>query len=290
MLHATIPFLIYAALSVQSPGGIDTTIATGPATQLRLNASAGRLTVRVWDQSCVRIVATPVRGTVVRAELAANVVNISSVATAGRVDDADYQITVPRRMALTLGSGDIAMDIAGCEGEVIAKNYSGRIAVSGTRGTLSLKSVLGEVVVENAVGRVSVQAQNAPVRLTDVKGEVQVEGSANHLYLARVDSHRLTASTVSGVIWFSGPFHEDGHYSLSTHSGSVFLSVPEPVNATIQVSTVTGAFSSAFPAKREEGPRRGRFTVKVGTGAAAVDVETFNGGIVLKKPDGADET
>lgn len=30
---------------------------------------------------------------------------------------------------------------------------------------------------------------------------------------------------------------------------------------------------------------RGRFTARIGNGAASVDVETFNGGIVLRRPD-----
>jgi hypothetical protein len=89
---------------------------------------------------------------------------------------------------------------------------------------------------------------------------------------------------VAGVIWFSGPLHGDGRYGFHTHSGSVFLTVPEPVHATLHVSTVSGAFSSPLPMTRENGPRRGRFTVMFGNGAASVDVSTFNGGIVVRPP------
>ena len=74
--------------------------------------------------------------------------------------------------------------------------------------------------------------------------------------------------------------------SRRTHSGSVFLTVPGPVDATLHVSTVSGAFATPFPMTRENGPRRGRFTVTFGDGAASVDVATFNGGIVVRPPDG----
>jgi DUF4097 and DUF4098 domain-containing protein YvlB len=219
----------------------------------------------------------------VRIETTENLVSVSG-SVGGGVDEAEYEITVPRRMAVTVGSGDLAVDISDCEGDVTAKNHSGDISVQRTRGRLTLKSVLGEVAVRNARGQVSVQSQYAPIRLTDVTGDIEAEVSAGHIYLEHVDARTLSASTVAGVIWFTGPLHRDGHYTFSTHSGSIFLTVPPPVHATVHVSTVSGAFSTPLPMTRENGPRRGRFTVTFGNGAASVDVETFNGGIVVRPP------
>ena len=271
---------VAATVTTAAPA-VDTTIAVSASTQFRLEASAGRVRIRVWDRPAVRVAATPVRGTSVRIATSPNLVSVNGNA-GGRIDDAEYEITLPRRMSVTVGSGDLAIDINGCEGDVTAKNYSGTISIQQVKGTLVAKSVLGEVVLQNVSGRISAQSQNAPLRLTDVQGDVDAEGSANHIYLTRVDAKTLTASTVSGVIWFSGPMHDDGRYSLVTHSGAVFLTVVAPFNATLHVTTVSGAFSSTLPSTREDGPRRGRFTVKFGTGAANVDVETFNGGIVVR--------
>ncbi len=285
----TAPWTPQSLRVTQAPlasGPIDTTIAVSASAQFRLDASAGKVSVRVWDRNAVRIVARPLNGTTVRVEGGANFVNVLGVA-GSRIDDAEYQVTVPRRMPVTVGTGDLAVDVEGCEGGVVARNYSGRIAIGKTKGPLTVKSVLGEVVIQDASGRVSAQSQFAPVRLTDVNGDIDVEGSASHLYLTRVDAKTLSASTVSGVIWFSGPFHNDGRYSFSTHSGSVFMTVPEPVNATVHVSTVSGAFSSSLAMTREEGARRGSFTVRFGNGAANVDAETFNGGIVVRPPETA---
>ena len=263
---------------------LDTTVAVGASTQLRLEASAGRLNVRVWDRNAVHIIASPSVRTTVRLAITPTLVTITGAASTG-VDEAEYQLTVPRRMTMTLGSGDLAMEINGAEGDIVARNYSGRMSISRTKGSVSLRSVLGEVEVRNSTGRLSAQVLNAPIRLTDVSGDVELEGSANHLYLTRVDSKSIRASTVNGVIWFTGPLNAGGRYAFSTHAGSVFLSVVEPVNATLHVSSVSGAFASAFPFNREEGPRRGRFTATIGNGSANVDVETFNGGIVVRPSD-----
>jgi hypothetical protein len=260
---------------------VDTIISVSESARFRLDASAGRVSIRVWDRSAVRVLATATTGTTVRIEAGQNLVSVTGSAGGG-VDEAEYEISLPRRMAVAIEGGDLTIDIKDCEGEVNAKNHSGSISLQGTRGRLTLKSVLGEVSVRQTRGSVSVQSQYAPIRLMDVTGDVEVEGSAGHIVLERVDTRSLSASTVAGVIRFSGPLHGDGHYSLSTHSGSVFLTVPMPVHATVHVSTVSGAFASPIPMTREEGPRRGRFTITFGNGAASVDVDTFNGGIVVQ--------
>jgi len=260
---------------------VDTTFAVSPTAEFRLDASAGTVSVRVWDRSAVHVVVRPAAGTTVRITGTAALVSVLGVAER-RIDEAEYEITVPRRMPVTVGTGDLGVDIEGCENGVVARNYSGRITVGRTKGPVTVKSTLGEVLVHDAAGRVSVQSQYAPITLTDVTGDVEVEGSANHLHLTRVDAKTLSASTVNGGIWFTGPLHGDGRYSLGTHSGSVFMTVPEPVNATMHVSTVSGAFASPLPMTREPGSRRGSFTATFGTGAASVDVETFNGGIVVQ--------
>jgi DUF4097 and DUF4098 domain-containing protein YvlB len=276
--------LLAAAISagLQAGAPVDTTVAVTAATKLRIESSAGRITVKTWDQNAVHVVATPRPGTTISIEGTAALLDVRSSGH-GRIDEAEFVMTVPRKMSMTLGSGDLAIDVTGSEGDITAKNYSGAITVNGGQGVVSLKSVMGEVSLRNARGRISVQSMNAAVKLTDVSGDVDASSSTYHVYLTHVDSHALTASSVGGVIWFSGPLYDDGHYSFTTHAGSVFLTLKDPVNASFDVSTVTGAFASAFEGVRTQGARRGRFSVKVGSGAAIVDVESFSGGIVVRR-------
>jgi len=262
--------------------GVDTSIAVSSAARLRIDAAAGRITVRTWNQNVVRLVVTARPGTKVDIESTSSLLSVHGNTIRGGVDEADYDVTVPRRMGITLNGGDVAIDVTGMEGEVIARNYSGPIRLAGGKGVISLKSTLGEIHVRNANGRVGAQSVNAAIHLTDVVGDIDVETSSSHVYLTRVNSHNLTASTVGGVISFSGPLHSDGHYTLTTHSGAITLAVPEPVNATLTVSTVSGAFSSSLPHTRQEGTRRGRFSIRFGGGGATVDLQTFNGAVILK--------
>lgn len=279
--------LVHAAILGALAGAqatVDTTFAVPDGARLRLDASAGSVSVRVWDELAVRVVATPRGGTSVRIAESGSLIRVFGIARS-QVDEATYVVTIPRRMSVTLETGDVAIDIEGVEGDVSARNHSGGITARGAKGQLRLASTLGEVSVSNSSGRVSARSLSAAIRMTDVTGDVVAEGSAQHIYLTRVTSSNLTATTVGGVIRFTGPLLANGRYSFSSHSGSVWLFVPAPVNATVYVGTASGGFSSVYPFTREEGPRRGRFIARLGTGSAMVDVETFSGGIALSRPE-----
>ena len=90
---------------------VDTTISVASTAQFRLDASAGRVSIGVWDRSAVRIVAIPLAGTSVRIESTPNLLSVAGSAD-GSIDEAEYEITVPRRMAVTVGNGDLAIEIA----------------------------------------------------------------------------------------------------------------------------------------------------------------------------------
>jgi DUF4097 and DUF4098 domain-containing protein YvlB len=261
----------------------DTTIGVSPGTRLRLDLDAGKIEVRVWTRSAVQIRGAHAASTAIRTTLAAGLLSVS--VTGRGVAECECTLTVPQGMALTLGGGDTEIRVAGTQAEVVARNYSGRITIDGGRETISAQSTLGEVTITNAHGRVSAKSLHAPIRISDVEGDVEAEGSSNHITLSGITSHRVSASTVGGVLNYAGRFFDDGHYTFATHMGSIFLTLPEPVNARVNVSTVRGAFSSALPHTRQDGPRRGRFTVVFGTGTATVEAQTFAGGIVVRVPD-----
>ena len=263
--------------------GTDTTIGVPPGTRLRLDLDAGKLEVRAWNRNAIQIRGTHEATTAIRTTLAAGLLSVS--VTGRGVAECECTLSVPVGMGLTLGGGDTEISVVGVQSEIVARNYSGRITIDGGRETISAQSTLGEVAISNARGRVSAKSLHAPIHISDVEGDVEAEGSSNHVYLSGITAHRVRASTVGGVLNFAGRFFDDGHYSFATHMGSIFITVAEPVNARINVSTVNGAFSSALAHTRQDGPRRGRFTVVFGTGAATVDAQTFAGAILVRAPE-----
>ena len=262
----------------------DTTVAVANGARLRVEIPAGRIDVRVWDRNAVQVHATHDAATAVRIESSAALFTIGLSRSRG-IAESECTITVPRWMAMTLGGGDVEIIVAGSAAEVVARNYSGKLVIQGGREKVVGESTLGEVTIAGVRGRVSAKSLHAPIRVSDVEGDVEVEGSSSHIYLSGIVSRNVTASTVGGVIWFNGPFRDDGHYSFTTHMGSIIMTVDQPVNAKVAVSTVSGAFSSPLPHTRQEGSRRGRFSVTFGTATANVEVQSFAGGIVIKAPE-----
>jgi len=263
--------------------GTDTTIDVSPGTRLRIDLDAGKLDIRAWDRAAVRIRGIHPASTAIRTSAVSGLLSVS--VTGRGVAECECSLTVPRAMALTLGGGDTEISVMGTRAEVSARNYSGRIAIDGGREKISAESTLGEVTISNAHGRVSAKSLHAPIHISDVEGDVEAEGSSNHVYLTGITAHSVSASTVGGVLQFAGRFFDDGHYSFATHMGAIWLTVPEPVNARVRVSTVSGAFASALAHVREDGQRRGRFTIVFGTGTATVDAQTFAGAIVVRAPE-----
>jgi hypothetical protein len=285
MIARLIAHTLCAALFV-SPAlaqATDTTVSVSPGTRLRIDVDAGKIEVRVWNRDAVQIHGNHQASTAIRTSVAAGLFQVS--VTGRGVAECECTLTVPRGMALTLGGGDTEISVTGAQSEVVARNYSGRITIHGGREKIGAESTLGEVVISNARGRVTAKSLHAPIRVSDVEGDIEAEGSTNHVYLTGITSHSVTASTVGGHVNFTGRFFDDGHYNFSTHMGSIVMTVPQPVNARVNVSTVNGGFSSALPYARQEGQRRGRFTVVFGSGTATVEAQTFAGGILVRTPE-----
>ncbi|HEY9517791.1 MAG TPA: hypothetical protein VIQ98_00935 [Gemmatimonadales bacterium] len=260
----------------------DTTIAVRPETRLEVTASAGTIDVKVWDRDAVRIVARPERGSQVSAALYGAVLDVRARTPTGGIDLVSYEITVPRKMNLTLGRRDVDITVHGTEGSVDASISSGMIVIEGGRGSVSLRSFEGPIELRGARATVKAESTIGRITLTDVVGDVDVRGNSNHVTLENVDSRNLRASSIAGIVRFSGPLHPDGRYALMSHSGSVFLRSAPPINASIDIATVGGAFNSAIPHTVTSRTRKGIFIARFGNGAAQVVMETFTGGLVVE--------
>ena len=262
---------------------LDTTIVVKPETRLEVRASAGSIGVQTWDRAAVRVVAKASRGAVPEATLEGAVLTVAAHSPEGRIDLVDYQITVPRRMPLTLGWGDVDITVHGTEGAVEVRSSAGKITIDGGRGTISAETIDGTIAIRHAQGRVTARSSNGAVAIDSSSGDVDALSTTSHVTLTAIETHNLKAMSVAGVVRFSGPLFPDGRYDLSSHSGSIWVKAPAPINATVSVATVSGAFSSALPYDVVERRRRGIFTARFGDGRAQVSVESFNGGIVLEK-------
>jgi DUF4097 and DUF4098 domain-containing protein YvlB len=98
----------------------------------------------------------------------------------------------------------------------------------------------------------------------------------------------VSMTDLNGNITYEGAAVNGGRYRLTSHNGSITVAVPESSNATFAVRTYHGGFNSSLPVKGDRDPREAqkgrRVLFTLGNGSAEFELESFSGGIQLRKP------
>lgn len=122
---------------------------------------------------------------------------------------------------------------------------------------------------------------NGSIEVGSVDGQVKAGTVNGGIALAAAPNAQL--ETVNGSI--DATLTQSGASSLETVNGKLTLTLAQGVNAAIDGETVNGGIRSDFPLTVEGGkfgpPRR--VHGNVGQGGAAIELETVNGGITLRK-------
>jgi DUF4097 and DUF4098 domain-containing protein YvlB len=275
------------------PGGpegapkTDQTIDVAKGTRLVLTNNAGEVVVRTWDRDQVRIVASHSGREQVDAQTADMTLRIRARASKGPSGLVDYQLTVPRWMAVNLSGTYLEATIEGTAAEVTVETVHGNAKVVGGGGAVSLRSVEGIITVDKASGRVQATTVNEGIRVSNVTGEITAETTNGDIVIENAQSSNLEASTVNGDVTFNGTIRDSGSYRLTTHGGDIRIGLGGAKNATVFVRTFQGDFSADFPIQLPEGQSsRGgskRFNFTLGSGSARIEAQSFNGDIVLSQ-------
>ncbi|HET8625066.1 MAG TPA: DUF4097 family beta strand repeat-containing protein [Gemmatimonadales bacterium] len=259
----------------------DTTFAVERSQRLEVSAHSGAIIIRAWNRNAVRVKAE--LGPRARLTVDQSSATVSVHTRGARSGPADYDITVPAWMALSLHGVNTSITVDAVQAAIRAETVNGDIAVKGGEGLVALSTVEGAVTLEGAKGRIDVESVNADVTVQNSDGEVRAETVNGGITLAGVRADAVDATTVNGDVIYDGPVRLAGRYRLVTHNGDVTITIPPGTDARVSVSTFQGDFESDFPVTLTE--RRGkRFDFTVGRGGAAVDLESFQGTIRLVRP------
>ena len=133
------------------------------------------------------------------------------------------------------------------------------------RSGLSLRSHNGGISIAGVNGEIDFETTNGGVTLAGLSGQVK----------GRTTNGGLTVR-LAGTEW-SG----DG-LDAQTTNGGVTLAVPEGYNAHLEASTVNGGMNIEFPVTVQGNLHR-RLSVDLGRGGKPIQVETTNGGVVVRR-------
>jgi DUF4097 and DUF4098 domain-containing protein YvlB len=275
------------------PGGpessprTDQTVDVAKGTRLVLNNNAGEVVVRSWDRDQVRVQATHSDRDKIDVQTAEMTLRIRARAARGPSSLVDYQITVPRWMPVNLSGTYLEATIEGTTAEVNVETVHGNVTVVGGSGNISARSVEGLISVDKATGKVTAFSVNEGIKVMNVTGEISAETTNGDIVVENAQTSSLEVSTVNGDVTFNGTVRDKGVYRLTTHGGDIRVGLGGAGNATVFVRTFQGDFTADFPIQLPEGQsaRSGskRFNFTLGTGSARIEVQSFNGDIVLAK-------
>lgn len=260
----------------------DTTVAVSRGMRLELNQHRGSITVRTWDRSSVQVSATGSDRITPRVVTSRSVVRVTGEGRHRVSEEMDLTLTVPRWLDLDLSThqGDIRVD--GSEGRLNLHSVEGDVEVQGGRELVAVQTVEGLVTIRGARGRIEVNAVEGDLRLTGVSGSIRAQSVDGDVTMEDVDLTELDVNTVDGDISFRGPIRSSGRYRINTHDGDIVVDLTQDLNAVVSVSTFDGNFEAGFPVTIT-GTNKRQFRFTVGSGAANLDLESFDGNIYLRR-------
>jgi DUF4097 and DUF4098 domain-containing protein YvlB len=235
----------------------------------------------------VRVVAEHSSRTEIEVDTNGATIEIRSMHRHGIPTTVDYQLTVPRGMALNLSGVSSDIQVTGTEGAVEATSVQGDVEVTGPAKSVKASSVEGDAKVSGARGKVEVSSVNADVSVDHVNGEVTASSVNGEVHLIDIDSGDVEASTINGEVRYDGSIRDNGSYRFSSHQGTVSVGIPEKASASVSVSTFAGSFRSTFPIPLNQTKRGHQFNFTLGGGSAQMELESFQGSIELRRPGAA---
>ncbi len=275
------------------PGGPETapktdqTVDAAKGTRLVLSNNAGEVVVRTWDRDQVRVEATHGARESVDVQTTDMTLRIRARSQRGPAGLVDYRVTVPKWMPVNLSGTYLEASIEGTTAEVTVETVHGNARVTGGSGAVSVRSVEGIITVDKASGRVQATTVNEGIRITNVTGEITADTTNGDIVIENAQSSNLEASTVNGDVTFNGTIRDNGVYRLTTHGGDIRVGLGGAASATVFVRTFQGDFAADFPIQLPEGQsmREGskRFNFTLGGGSARIELQSFNGDIVLAR-------
>ena len=274
--------MLAAALAVQQQ--TDTTFSVRPGSRIEVETFGGSITVRGWNRNEVRVQAQHGRRDVIDINTRGAAVRIEAEGQMGVAKDVRFMLNVPRDVSIEASGVQTDIDVEGVNGDVEAETVQGNVRVIGGK-RLKLESVEGDLLVAGARGNVQASTVNRGVRVTDVVGDLSLETVNGPIVVQKVQSSNVDAATVNGRIVYEGALRDGGDYSLATHNGTIWVVVPNGANVAVSVSTFNGELDTTFEIPRFESNARQRsYNFVLGNGRARLDLETFGGGINLRRP------
>ena len=270
------------------------TVTVPKGTRVDLRDCIGDVVVKTWNREAVQVRASGSRrtsATDIKAVLADKVLTITQGTAPSQRDTdmltVDFELLVPAWVELQIEGRECGVEVDGVAGNITVKNSDGDISLRGVGGTVEASSIDGSIEINGGKGRIRASSSDGDVTITNASGDIQAESIDGDVILQDVQPLSVDVSTVDGDVMFSGPFQATSKYRFSSHDGDIMLNIPENSSATFTIRRFQGELHTTLPLKATGDVRSGRrVTYTLGGGVTQVEIETFDGDVYIRKPDG----
>ena len=236
-----------AAFPAQASTPIDLTRPLDPRGRVEIDNLKGRVEVRAWDRSVVKIIGSLGAGVEklsVEGDRGALHIEVKYPNRANNTEPTVQVVQVPLQADLVISTVSANIDVHGvAPRELSLESVSGDIVANGAPRRAAVESVSGDVVLTFNSGDVEASAVSGDLTLNGrLNGEVSVETVSGNM---RVDSRgerlrRLSASTVSGDAELKAALAPDGEISMESVSGDLTLIAPRDLSAKVSGESFSG--------------------------------------------------
>ena len=285
---ATLMPAVACAQRDREPTRIDSTFAFDKGSWIDIGIVSGEIVVTAWARPEAKVYASTERGWL-DAQMSSHRITLRTRSDRGHSGDTRVEIMVPVGTHVQASSVSGSVRITGTAGEVDAGTVSGSVEVTDAADRVTVHTVSGKVRATKLRGRVRLGTTNNSIEAEDVVGDLSAGSVSGRITLMGVTSSHVSAETVAGTVTYEGSIDPAGSYELSTHSGSVHMSIPDGSSADLELETFSGRISSTFPITLQPGEissmaRHGKKMVfAIGKGGARITASTFSGNITIDK-------
>lgn len=291
MLRLTAMVAAAALLTVpgQAQRKLAKSFAVAPDVAVRIHNLVGLTRVTGWDRDSIAVIATIPSGG--GSFFGGGGGRFAKLGIEGQDPSltgpgSELDVRVPRGARVWVKSGSAKVELLNVAGEVEVSSITGPIRLEGSPRVSTLETIDGDVIIDGAATVIRIRTGAGAVRVTGARGDLSVttvQGSviidSDQLVSARIES-------VSGRVDVKSGIAIDGLLDIQTHDGDVKLTLPSPIDARFDVSTVKGTLVTTLAGQGTISPleRSARFAIgkKAGAGrGAGISVRTFSGTITI---------
>ncbi|HEX9636320.1 MAG TPA: DUF4097 family beta strand repeat-containing protein [Acidobacteriota bacterium] len=194
----------------------------------------------------------------------------------------NYHLKVPRRATVQLESVSGEIEVRGLAGQLGAESVSGDARLSDLSGGARIESVSGEIRMRNISGPIDVESVSGSIEVIGGEGDFSGATVSGDIELTELRGSRVSASSVSGDLDFSGPLAAGGRYEFESQSGDITLTVLDTTGFRVDAETFSGDIDVSGVGFSDLRRERNRFSGSHGDGSARLTCDTFSGDVTIE--------